>query len=212
MTYLEKQNAEIETIKLRAFFIDLSDADVVRIYKKAASCGCTPSDILKNFIGDLVFGTSTNGSDERMYVSQWFDRARHNGWTNKNFLSFILDNEYYDSVISYIDDIDEGKEGIKLLADDEKYDEDRKYFGLLIEEGRKELLDLFNEYSSRNPDGETFTEAIAAIKSTVRSLIVYLVKEMIAEIFIVLITYAVVRILTDYLLGKFERNCENGKD
>ena len=80
-------------------------------------------------------------------------------------MSFILDNEYYDSVISYIDDIDEGKEGIKLLADDEKYDEDRKYFGLLIEEGRKELLDLFNEYSSRNPDGETFTEAIAAIKS-----------------------------------------------
>ncbi|MGN1136502.1 MAG: hypothetical protein ACI4SF_09820 [Oscillospiraceae bacterium] len=40
----------------------------------------------------------------------------------------------------------------------------------------------------------------------------YLVKEMIAELFIVLITYAVVRILTDYLLGKFERNCENGKD
>ena len=34
MTYLEKQNAEIETIKPRAFFIDLSDADVVRIYKK----------------------------------------------------------------------------------------------------------------------------------------------------------------------------------
>lgn len=100
-----------------------------------------------------------------MYVSQWFDRARHNGWTNKNFLSFILDNEYYDSVISYIDDIDEGQEGIKLLADDEKFDEDRKYFGLLIEEGRRELLDLFNEYSSRNPDGETFTEAIAAIKS-----------------------------------------------
>ena len=91
--------------------------------------------------------------------------GQHNGWTNKNFLSFILDNEYYDSVISYIDDIDEGKEGIKLLADDEKYDEDRKSFGLLIEEGRKELLDLFNEYSSRNPDGETFTEAIAAIKS-----------------------------------------------
>lgn len=165
MTYLEKQNAEIETIKPRTFFIALSDADVVRIYKKAASCGCNPSDILKNFIGDLIFGTSTNGSDERMYASQWFDRARHNGWTNKNFLSFILDNEYYDSAISYIDDIDEGKEGIKLLADDEKCDEDRKYFGLLIEEGRKELLDLFNEYSSRNPDGETFTEAIAAIKS-----------------------------------------------
>ena len=165
MTYLEKQNAEIETINPRTFLIALSDADVVRIYKKAALCGCTPSDILKNVISDLVFGTSTNGSDERMYAGQWFDRARHNGWTNKNFLSFILDNEYYDSVISYIDDIDEGKEGIKLLADDEKFDEDRKYFGLLIEEGRRELLDLFNEYSSRNPDGETFTEAIAAIKS-----------------------------------------------
>jgi len=44
------------------------------------------------------------------------------------------------------------------------------------------------------------------------SLVVYLVKEMIAEIFIALITYAAVRILTDYLLGKFERNCENEKN
>ena len=43
-------------------------------------------------------------------------------------------------------------------------DADRKYFGLLIEEGRKELLDLFNEYSSRNPDVETFNGAIAAME------------------------------------------------
>ena len=30
MTYMEKQKAEMETIKPRAFFVDLSDADVQR--------------------------------------------------------------------------------------------------------------------------------------------------------------------------------------
>ena len=32
MTYMEKQKAEMETIKPRAFFVDLSDADVKRIF------------------------------------------------------------------------------------------------------------------------------------------------------------------------------------
>lgn len=165
MTYMEKQKAEMETIKPRAFFVNLSDVDVKRFYEKAAACGFLPSEILEHFIGDLVFGTCSNGSDERMYADQWFDRAKVGYSTKKRFLSFVLNNGHYDSVISYIDDIDEGKEGIRHLTDDEKYDEDRKYLGLLIEEGRKELLDIFNEYSSRNPDAETFNEAIAVIRS-----------------------------------------------
>lgn len=76
MTYMEKQKAEMQTIKPRAFFVDLSDADVKRFYEKAASCGFLPSEILEHFIGDLVFGTCSNGSDERMYANQWFDRAK----------------------------------------------------------------------------------------------------------------------------------------
>lgn len=166
MTYLEKQNAEIETIKPRAFFIDLSDADVIRFYEKAASYGFLPSEILEHFIGDLVFGTCTSGSDERMYANQWFDRAKIDYFTDKNFLSFVLNNDCYDSVISYIDDIDEGKEYISRIKDaTDGYDEECKYFGIIIAESRKELLELFKEYCRKNTDSESFFEAIATIKS-----------------------------------------------
>jgi len=70
-----EQQKEIETIKERVFRIRLSDADVERLALKAASGGLLPEELLQNFIGDLVRGTYSNGSDERMYAEQWFDRC-----------------------------------------------------------------------------------------------------------------------------------------
>lgn len=57
------QKDEIATIKEREFKIELSYADVERLYAKAGSVGMTPSELLAKFIGDLVCGTYANGSD-----------------------------------------------------------------------------------------------------------------------------------------------------
>ena len=43
--------------------------------KKAASHGMTVSGLLESFIGDLVEGTFTNGSDERYLAEDWFNRC-----------------------------------------------------------------------------------------------------------------------------------------
>lgn len=65
------QKNEIETIKPRTITVNLSDADVKRLAEKSGEGGLTISELLENFIGDLVDGTYSNGSDERMYAEQW---------------------------------------------------------------------------------------------------------------------------------------------
>lgn len=60
----EEQKKEIETIKERQIFIKLSDADCERISKLCGAHNLTVGELLENFIGDLVCGTYTNGSDE----------------------------------------------------------------------------------------------------------------------------------------------------
>lgn len=65
-----QQQEEIETIRSRTIEVKLSDADVKRISEKAAAHGLTVGELIENFIGDLVCGTYSNGSDERMYAEQ----------------------------------------------------------------------------------------------------------------------------------------------
>lgn len=64
--YNSRKN-EIEIIKPRTITVNLSDADVKRLAEKSGEGGLTISELLENFIGDLVDGTYSNGSDERMY-------------------------------------------------------------------------------------------------------------------------------------------------
>lgn len=69
------QREEIETIRERTITLNLSEADMERIRKKAGDAGLTVSELLENFVGDLIDGTYSNGSDERMYAQRWFDRC-----------------------------------------------------------------------------------------------------------------------------------------
>ena len=88
----EDRKKEIETIKARTLVLKLSDADCDRILQKAASHGMTVSGLLESFIGDLVDGTFTNGSDERYLAEDWFNRCGF-GWsrtqTSKILLNFM---------------------------------------------------------------------------------------------------------------------------
>ena len=54
---------EIETFKTRKIELELSYADVQRLYEKAGACSLTIENLLRNFIGDLIDGTYSNGSD-----------------------------------------------------------------------------------------------------------------------------------------------------
>lgn len=91
MRHYNEQEKEIETIKPRNYSLNLSDADVERIAYKAAEYHLTVSKLLENFIGDLVGGTYSNGSDEQMLANQWAERC---------WFSYCLDSER--NLISYL--------------------------------------------------------------------------------------------------------------
>lgn len=81
---------EIKTIKPRKVTLDLSDADVERIRQKTGAVGITVGELLKNFIGDLVDGTYSNGSDERDLAQAWFDRCAFGIFPEKTFQRFLI--------------------------------------------------------------------------------------------------------------------------
>ena len=106
MTPRERQEAEIKTIKPRNITINLSDADVERLFGKTYVNGITPSELIEGFLGDLIDGTYSNGSDERMLADEYFERCCYGMGADYTFLRWALECEYYDNIIDLIDDRD----------------------------------------------------------------------------------------------------------
>lgn len=105
MNYDNEQAKEIETIKERTITIRLSDADCERITTKGGRYGLTVGNILENFIGDLVSGTYSNGSDERRMAEEWFERCWFSICPEETLLKHLLEWDY--DVEGFIDAYDE---------------------------------------------------------------------------------------------------------
>lgn len=105
MSYGKGQQKEIETIKERSIILKLSDADVQRIWEKSGSVGLSVSEMFENFVGDLVDGTYSNGSDERDLANQWFDRCGFGMFPEKTLLRFLIDRGTIEDFMELYDDI-----------------------------------------------------------------------------------------------------------
>ena len=95
----QEQQKEIKTIKERNVTLKLSDADCERLAKKCGQRGLTIGELFENFVGDLIDGTYSNGSDERMYANEWFNRC-HFSWGRedtllKEFITWGIDVEEF---------------------------------------------------------------------------------------------------------------------
>lgn len=133
----EKQQAEIKTIKKRSLTLKLSDADVTRLFEKAGGAGLTVSELLENFIGDLVDGTYSNGSDERDYAERWFDRCWFSmGFGDLTFLQWLISDNCVDEAVDVWEIIQD------FAAQDVLNDDDIDDLAC----ARSELSDIFTEY------------------------------------------------------------------
>lgn len=122
-TYHDQQKAEIATIKPRTISLNLSDADMERLAVKAALVGRTPSKLLQSFIGDLVNGTYSNGSDERMMANDWFDRCGFDYCGEKTFLRFLLRWDMLSDVVECWNTIQIATQELNDATDDEERSE-----------------------------------------------------------------------------------------
>jgi len=128
------QHDEIKTIKPRSISVQLSEADCERLKEKAALGGMTPGELLSAFVGDLVDGTYSQGSDERMMANDWYDRCGFEETAPRNFLRYLL--------------LTQGADGVRWTVGDWE----------ALAEARNDLL-----AAAKHPE-EYETEEIAGIK------------------------------------------------
>ena len=175
--YNSRKN-EIETIKPRAITINLSDADVKRLAEKSGEGGLTISELLENFIGDLVDGTYSNGSDERMYAEQWYQRCWFAMFSDDTFLKFLLLWGDLDDYIDLMDELESNKkEMAEMTADAEEYSaEERDELQEYINELQKEIDYYWGKFLERNRQKESYVfekeiENIMAWKSQLDTIL-----------------------------------------
>ena len=120
---------EIATIKARPLFLKLSDADCDRILQLTAGYGLTVSELLENFVTDLVGGTCTNGSDERSLAQDWFSRCCFQRRENSSLLRHLL--EEGEDIAHFVNLYDENEE---YKSHPEEFEKSREDYGLAPDE------------------------------------------------------------------------------
>lgn len=150
MVYGEEQRKEIETITERSITLKLSNADCKRISEKAGEVGMTVAELLESFIGDLVNGTYTNGSDERMFAEAWFDRCGFAAFPDQTFLRWLITHDALGEITGLLSDVQEAKGEIADGDAVPGYWEPGEKEGILedIDCWEKEIAGIWNEYDS----------------------------------------------------------------
>ena len=78
--------------------LNLEKEDYNSLAQLAGMYGLDVSEVIEKFVNDLIGGKQTNGSDERMYAEQrfdrfWFDRCCIDRAGSCTLLAFLLENE-----------------------------------------------------------------------------------------------------------------------
>lgn len=146
----EEQKKEIETIKERTVTLRLSDADCKRIARKAGMANLTVGELLENFIGDLVGGTYTNGSDECDCADAWYDRCGFGMFPEETLLRYLLEYNYdVDDFFTAYDELEFYKEKPEEFEDQVAEAKENGETMLWFEE---EYHDYIDDFLQEHPD------------------------------------------------------------
>lgn len=144
MSYGEQQVEEIKTIRERNITVKLSDADCNRLARKCGEHGLTVGELIENFIGDLVDGTHSNGSDEKNCAERWFNRCWFGMFSEQTLLNHLLHWGYEpEDYLDTLDNIETAQEEKKYLEEHpEEADEEAQYIDDDIADWEEELKDM----------------------------------------------------------------------
>lgn len=134
-----------ELSKRRNIMLVLPDDDIDALCKKAGKYQLTVSQLIENFISDLIEGSKTNGSDERMYAQQWFERCWFSTLSEKTFLSYLIGFDRIDSVIEMWEELQDYKRQDAL----DEYDKEEME---VLQEELEEMFEDYKEWYSESAD------------------------------------------------------------
>ncbi|XCP83597.1 hypothetical protein ABXS75_10930 [Roseburia hominis] len=109
----EKNNLKAITEKERTLKIHLSDKDADDIIRLTGAHDITVEYLVESIIADLIHGAHTNGSDERMYAEQWFNRCWFGMFPEETFLKHLIEWDYIDEFGKIWKEIKESEASIK---------------------------------------------------------------------------------------------------
>lgn len=146
--------------------LKMSDADVKRLFDMAGGVGLTVPELLQNFIGDLVDGTYSNGSDEREYAQRWLSRCGFHMCAEHTFLRHLMQSGNFEDFMREWEELQSSKEELVYAVEHpDEYEQD-EVAG--IEENIKYcsegIADAFSEYvSSRKNECGTLDEEMEKV-------------------------------------------------
>lgn len=134
--------------------ISLSDTDVRELVHLCGAYGITVNDLFENFANDLIAGDRSNGSDERLFARQYFDRC--NMFPEKTLMRWIVEESPYE-LEKFIDLADERERLRSELMERQQNEDDYDYEE--TEDIREDyeglderLIGIVNEYCEYNPE------------------------------------------------------------
>ncbi len=114
---LKKQREEeMGSVRGRRFILNLSDADVDRLFQKAADAGIYPEEILERFAGDLINGTFSQGGDERELAGQWFERSGFSWMREADFSAYLRDADLWEEAAEDVQEMEGKEESIRRYS------------------------------------------------------------------------------------------------
>lgn len=133
---MQKQKTEIYECKLT---LKLTGEDADRICRKAGEAEITVTELLQEFIGDLIHGRHTGGSDERDCADMWFNRRYSMLCDNNDFVRYALMYYNVDELLRVQESIEEYEE----MLQDEEYEEDWDGLRENVEAWKSELEEVY---------------------------------------------------------------------
>lgn len=136
----------LQKLQKRSVVLELSDMDCDEILRICGAHGITLSELLENYIHDLIGGSRSNGSDERAFAEQYFSRCLFTVVSEETMLKFLL--EVYGPGIAadfldIYDSIEDAKKDLEAYEKDpQKFDEEE------IQYTKEDLENWQEEYNS----------------------------------------------------------------
>ena len=144
----EQQN-DIKIVKERRITVKMSDSDCDRLARKCGKSGITIGELIQSFIGDLIDGTYSNGSDERDYADQWFERCWFGMFPKPTLLNHLICWGYNpEDYLNTMDNIETAKKEKKYLEEhpEEADEEEASYLDDDITDWEEELKSMREDW------------------------------------------------------------------
>lgn len=149
--------------------LNLSNADIDRLYIKAGAANLTPAELIENFISDLI--------NDRELANDWYFDCNFNH--SGSFLAYLISTDQIDSVLEIEDYFGELKESLKECECDLKSCQDQEEIDDLnfeiknikkeIEYNKKQSDYIFKSYTEtaqkNHIDVDTFANELSKVLS-----------------------------------------------